>query len=91
MGWGPITWLLMSEILPMTARGVASGLCVVVSWATAFALTQVFLHAVVGFVALFLWVKKKLKKAIFYIKYNIKNYIKLYKIAMQNNLIFRVK
>ncbi|KAB5567229.1 hypothetical protein PHYPO_G00230380 [Pangasianodon hypophthalmus] len=46
MGWGPITWLLMSEILPMTARGVASGLCVVVSWATAFALTQIFMHAV---------------------------------------------
>uniref|UniRef100_A0A8C3V3Q4 Solute carrier family 2 member 6 n=1 Tax=Catharus ustulatus TaxID=91951 RepID=A0A8C3V3Q4_CATUS len=28
MGWGPITWLLMSEILPLKARGVASGLCV---------------------------------------------------------------
>uniref|UniRef100_A0A8C2T847 Solute carrier family 2 member 6 n=1 Tax=Coturnix japonica TaxID=93934 RepID=A0A8C2T847_COTJA len=43
MGWGPITWLLMSEILPLKARGVASGLCVVVSWLTAFALTQLFL------------------------------------------------
>lgn len=48
MGWGPITWLLMSEILPLKARGVASGLCVVVSWLTAFALTQSFLLAVVG-------------------------------------------
>ncbi|XP_053360820.1 solute carrier family 2, facilitated glucose transporter member 6-like [Clarias gariepinus] len=46
MGWGPITWLLMSEILPTSARGVASGLCVVVSWATAFALTQLFMHVV---------------------------------------------
>ncbi|KAG7332665.1 hypothetical protein KOW79_004499 [Hemibagrus wyckioides] len=46
MGWGPITWLLMSEILPTTARGVASGLCVAVSWVTAFVLTQVFMHAV---------------------------------------------
>ncbi|KAK2841338.1 hypothetical protein Q7C36_012917 [Tachysurus vachellii] len=46
MGWGPITWLLMSEILPTAARGVASGLCVVVSWATAFVLTLVFMHAV---------------------------------------------
>ncbi|XP_066500509.1 solute carrier family 2, facilitated glucose transporter member 6 isoform X2 [Hoplias malabaricus] len=46
MGWGPITWLLMSEILPLGARGVASGLCVVVSWVTAFALTQLFMHAV---------------------------------------------
>ncbi|XP_022526318.2 solute carrier family 2, facilitated glucose transporter member 6 [Astyanax mexicanus] len=46
MGWGPITWLLMSEILPLGARGVASGLCVMVSWITAFALTQLFMHAV---------------------------------------------
>uniref|UniRef100_A0A674KA56 Solute carrier family 2 member 6 n=1 Tax=Terrapene triunguis TaxID=2587831 RepID=A0A674KA56_9SAUR len=43
MGWGPITWLLMSEILPLKARGVASGLCVLVSWLTAFALTRFFL------------------------------------------------
>lgn len=48
MGWGPITWLLMSEILPLKARGVASGLCVVVSWLTAFTLTQFFLRVVVG-------------------------------------------
>ncbi|XP_015500069.1 solute carrier family 2, facilitated glucose transporter member 6 isoform X1 [Parus major] len=46
MGWGPITWLLMSEILPLKARGVASGLCVVVSWLTAFTLTQFFLPVV---------------------------------------------
>ncbi|TRY64958.1 hypothetical protein DNTS_024639 [Danionella cerebrum] len=46
MGWGPITWLLMSEILPLAARGVASGLCVGVSWITAFVLTQLFMHVV---------------------------------------------
>ncbi|KAF1504048.1 Solute carrier family 2, facilitated glucose transporter member 6, partial [Eudyptula minor novaehollandiae] len=46
MGWGPITWLLMSEILPLKARGVASGLCVVVSWLTAFTLTRFFLWVV---------------------------------------------
>ncbi|NWV01511.1 GTR6 protein, partial [Upupa epops] len=49
MGWGPITWLLMSEILPLKARGVASGLCVVVSWLTAFTLTQFFLQVVEAF------------------------------------------
>ncbi|KAM9370858.1 solute carrier family 2, facilitated glucose transporter member 6 [Phaethornis superciliosus] len=49
MGWGPITWLLMSEILPLQARGVASGLCVVVSWLTAFTLTQFFLRVVGAF------------------------------------------
>jgi len=48
MGWGPITWLLMSEILPLGARGIASGLCVGVSWITAFVLTQIFMHVVVS-------------------------------------------
>ncbi|XP_062263747.1 solute carrier family 2, facilitated glucose transporter member 6 [Platichthys flesus] len=46
MGWGPITWLLMSEVLPLVARGVASGLCVAVSWLTAFMLTHTFTHLV---------------------------------------------
>uniref|UniRef100_A0A3Q3X2N5 Major facilitator superfamily (MFS) profile domain-containing protein n=1 Tax=Mola mola TaxID=94237 RepID=A0A3Q3X2N5_MOLML len=46
MGWGPITWLLMSEVLPLVARGVASGLCVTVSWLTAFGLTYAFTHLV---------------------------------------------
>ncbi|XP_018614609.1 solute carrier family 2, facilitated glucose transporter member 6-like [Scleropages formosus] len=46
MGWGPITWLLMSEILPLGARGKAPGLCVGISWVTAFILTQVFMHVV---------------------------------------------
>ncbi|XP_077005180.1 solute carrier family 2, facilitated glucose transporter member 6 [Tamandua tetradactyla] len=49
MGWGPITWLLMSEILPLRARGVASGLCVLGSWLTAFALTKSFLPVVNAF------------------------------------------
>uniref|UniRef100_A0A8D2H954 Solute carrier family 2 member 6 n=1 Tax=Urocitellus parryii TaxID=9999 RepID=A0A8D2H954_UROPR len=49
MGWGPITWLLMSEILPLRARGVASGLCVLVSWLTAFVLTKSFLLVVKAF------------------------------------------
>ncbi|KAM9326632.1 solute carrier family 2, facilitated glucose transporter member 6 [Gastrophryne carolinensis] len=48
-GWGPITWLLMSEILPLKARGTASGLCVVVSWVTGFVLTEAFLPAVNAF------------------------------------------
>ncbi|XP_034566410.1 solute carrier family 2, facilitated glucose transporter member 6 [Notolabrus celidotus] len=57
MGWGPITWLLMSEVLPLAARGVASGLCVTVSWLTAFLLTQVFTHLVdrYGLYVPYLW------------------------------------
>lgn len=46
IGWGPITWLLMSEILPLGARGVASGLCVGVSWITAYGLTHGFIDVV---------------------------------------------
>ncbi|KAM4665205.1 solute carrier family 2, facilitated glucose transporter member 6 [Discoglossus pictus] len=49
MGWGPITWLLMSEILPLRARGAASGICVLVSWITGFALTEAFFPAVKAF------------------------------------------
>ncbi|KAM4021065.1 solute carrier family 2, facilitated glucose transporter member 6 isoform 2-T2 [Anomaloglossus baeobatrachus] len=48
-GWGPITWLLMSEILPLKARGTASGLCVMVSWITGFVLTEAFLPVVNAF------------------------------------------
>ncbi|XP_048469804.1 solute carrier family 2, facilitated glucose transporter member 6 isoform X2 [Rhincodon typus] len=43
-GWGPITWLMMSEILPLKIRGFASGVCVSVSWITAFILTEFFLQ-----------------------------------------------
>uniref|UniRef100_A0A2I2ZWG0 Solute carrier family 2 member 6 n=1 Tax=Gorilla gorilla gorilla TaxID=9595 RepID=A0A2I2ZWG0_GORGO len=49
MGWGPITWLLMSEVLPLRARGMASGLCVLASWLTAFVLTKSFLPVVSTF------------------------------------------
>ncbi|XP_053138486.1 solute carrier family 2, facilitated glucose transporter member 6 [Hemicordylus capensis] len=42
VGWGPITWLLMSEVLPLKTRGVVSGLCVLASWVTAFATTKAF-------------------------------------------------
>ncbi|XP_070704397.1 solute carrier family 2, facilitated glucose transporter member 6 [Pempheris klunzingeri] len=57
MGWGPITWLLMSEVLPLVARGVASGMCVTVSWLTAFAVTHAFTHLVdlYGLYVPYLW------------------------------------
>ncbi|KAG8447484.1 hypothetical protein GDO86_014833 [Hymenochirus boettgeri] len=45
-GWGPITWLLMSEILPLKSRGMASGLCVLMSWITGFVLTELFIPVV---------------------------------------------
>ncbi|KAG8141768.1 hypothetical protein E2320_006451 [Naja naja] len=31
LGWGPIPWLVMSEIFPLRARGIASGACVLLT------------------------------------------------------------
>ncbi|XP_069465598.1 solute carrier family 2, facilitated glucose transporter member 8 isoform X2 [Ambystoma mexicanum] len=42
IGWGPIPWLVMSEIFPVKARGVASGFCVVTNWGFAFLVTKEF-------------------------------------------------
>ncbi|XP_053329468.1 solute carrier family 2, facilitated glucose transporter member 8 [Spea bombifrons] len=42
LGWGPIPWLVMSEIFPLRARGVASGVCVVTNWGCAFLVTKEF-------------------------------------------------
>ncbi|XP_063792022.1 solute carrier family 2, facilitated glucose transporter member 8 isoform X2 [Pseudophryne corroboree] len=42
IGWGPIPWLVMSEIFPLRARGVASGMCVVTNWGCAFLVTKIF-------------------------------------------------
>ncbi|XP_075041794.1 solute carrier family 2, facilitated glucose transporter member 8 [Mixophyes fleayi] len=42
IGWGPIPWLIMSEIFPLRARGVASGMCVVTNWGCAFLVTKIF-------------------------------------------------
>ncbi|KAM8933991.1 solute carrier family 2, facilitated glucose transporter member 8 [Pelodytes ibericus] len=42
LGWGPIPWLIMSEIFPLRARGVASGVCVVTNWGCAFLVTKEF-------------------------------------------------
>ncbi|XP_018417567.1 PREDICTED: solute carrier family 2, facilitated glucose transporter member 8 isoform X2 [Nanorana parkeri] len=42
IGWGPIPWLVMSEIFPLRVRGVASGVCVVTNWGCAFLVTKEF-------------------------------------------------
>lgn len=42
IGWGPIPWLVMSEIFPVKARGVASGACVLTNWLSAFLITKEF-------------------------------------------------
>ncbi|KAJ6652640.1 hypothetical protein lerEdw1_011235, partial [Lerista edwardsae] len=42
LGWGPIPWLVMSEIFPLRARGTASGACVLTNWFMAFLVTKEF-------------------------------------------------
>ncbi|XP_060056191.1 solute carrier family 2, facilitated glucose transporter member 8 isoform X2 [Erinaceus europaeus] len=42
VGWGPIPWLLMSEIFPQHVKGVATGVCVLTNWLMAFLVTKEF-------------------------------------------------
>ncbi|XP_046871955.1 solute carrier family 2, facilitated glucose transporter member 8 [Hypomesus transpacificus] len=42
LGWGPIPWLVMSEIFPTKVRGFASSLCVLSNWGSAFIITKTF-------------------------------------------------
>lgn len=41
-GWGPIPWLVTSEIIPMRARGVVNGLATCINWALVFLTTKEF-------------------------------------------------
>ncbi|XP_047448643.1 solute carrier family 2, facilitated glucose transporter member 8 [Mugil cephalus] len=42
LGWGPIPWLVMSEIFPAKVRGFASAVCVLTNWTMAFVVTKTF-------------------------------------------------
>ncbi|KFO86129.1 Solute carrier family 2, facilitated glucose transporter member 8, partial [Buceros rhinoceros silvestris] len=42
LGWGPVPWLVISEIFPLKARGVSSGACVLTNWIMAFLVTKEF-------------------------------------------------
>lgn len=42
LGWGPIPWLVMSEIFPHKVRGFASAVCVLTNWGLAFIVTKTF-------------------------------------------------
>ncbi|XP_029916686.1 solute carrier family 2, facilitated glucose transporter member 8 [Myripristis murdjan] len=42
LGWGPIPWLIMSEIFPTKVRGFASAVCVLTNWGAAFIITKTF-------------------------------------------------
>lgn len=42
LGWGPIPWLVMSEIFPVKVRGFASAVCVLTNWSMTFLITKTF-------------------------------------------------
>ena len=42
MTWGPCTWLIMSEIFPVKARGIASGFATLINWFCAFTIAKTF-------------------------------------------------
>nr|XP_020450679.1 solute carrier family 2, facilitated glucose transporter member 8 isoform X1 [Monopterus albus] len=42
LGWGPIPWLVMSEIFPVKVRGFGTALCVLTNWSMAFVITKTF-------------------------------------------------
>ncbi|KFR16604.1 Solute carrier family 2, facilitated glucose transporter member 8, partial [Opisthocomus hoazin] len=48
LGWGPVPWLVISEIFPLKARGVSSAACVLTNWLMAFLVTKEF-HDFIGF------------------------------------------
>ena len=44
IGWGPIPWLLLSELLPLSVRGISGGLTIACKWGTAAVVTGVYLQ-----------------------------------------------
>ncbi|EDO42861.1 predicted protein [Nematostella vectensis] len=44
LAWGPVPWLVMSEIFPLQARGIASSISTLCNWSLAFAVTKTFVN-----------------------------------------------
>ena len=42
LGWGPVAWLIMSEIFPQRARGQAGGIATLINWTCSFIVTQTY-------------------------------------------------
>jgi hypothetical protein len=43
IGFGPVTWLLLTEIFPARVRGTAMAACSSINWALSFVVTLTFL------------------------------------------------
>ena len=40
--WGPVVWVMLPEVLPLSVRGTAMGVAVFANWAANFAVSQTF-------------------------------------------------
>ena len=49
LAWGPVPWLVMSEIFPLRARGPASSFATLTNWTMAFIVTMTFKSMVAVF------------------------------------------
>ncbi|XP_017283267.1 solute carrier family 2, facilitated glucose transporter member 8 [Kryptolebias marmoratus] len=48
IGWGPIPWLIMSEVIPIRVRGFAGAAVVLTNWGMAFVVTKTFQDMMLG-------------------------------------------
>ena len=44
IGWGPVPWVLLSELIPVRVRGAASGIATLVNWGSAALVIGVYLQ-----------------------------------------------
>ena len=55
LGWGPIPWTMMSELLPLRARTLAASFATFLNWMFAYAITQSFPKYAVAVSRKFAW------------------------------------
>ena len=55
IGWGPIPWILLGELIPLRVRGVGSGIATFVNWAAAAIVTGFYLDFAEAVNAWFAW------------------------------------
>ena len=55
LGWGPIAWSMMPEMLPLRVRGLASSFATLLNWTFAFIITIAFNNYVKAVTAKFAW------------------------------------
>ena len=55
LGWGPLTWSMMSELLPLQVRGLGGAIATFVNWTFAFVITIAFAPYTAAVTPKFAW------------------------------------